>query len=171
MGHKSSKHVDEVTDPVEKFRRDALKTQNAYRELHGAPPLRFSNKLDEHAQEWANHIAEMGMAKQRKEIPYGENVAWMWSESGQDEFTGKAAVDKFYSDVTKYDFQKGASIDGQSAKNFTQLVWKSSTEVGIGYAINPKDPKDMYAVFNYYPAGNIPGDFKANVKQPRQKKK
>jgi hypothetical protein len=65
---------------------------------------------------------------------------------------------QWYNEIKFYDFardyQKGTG-------HFTQLVWKSTKEVGFGIA------RDLggyfYAVANYYPAGNVITRFQKNV--------
>jgi len=59
-----------------------------------------------------------------------------------------------------YNFQKAEF--SELAGNFTQLVWKSTREIGVGIAWN-KDGKSI-VVCNYYPPGNINGNFLDNVK-------
>ena len=48
--------------------------------------------------------------------------------------------------------------------HFTQVVWKSSTDFGVGKA-QTKDGKWL-VVANYYPAGNFVGRYKENVLPP-----
>ena len=47
--------------------------------------------------------------------------------------------------------------------HFTQVVWKSTTQLGCGLAVNRGNK--IYGVCNYSPAGNVvnAGFFKANV--------
>ena len=51
--------------------------------------------------------------------------------------------------------------------HFTQLVWKDSTELGIGFAIgnskNPRGMKCVYVVARYKPAGNSMSQFRSKV--------
>ena len=48
--------------------------------------------------------------------------------------------------------------------HFTQVVWKGSTELGIGRAEVERDGmKCAYIVGRYRPAGNIIGDYPQNV--------
>jgi len=49
--------------------------------------------------------------------------------------------------------------------HFTQLVWKSSREVGIGRS-QSRDGK-CFVVANFYPAGNYIGQNADNVLPPR----
>ena len=48
-----------------------------------------------------------------------------------------------------------------------KVVWKGSTQLGIGYARNT-DKKTVYVVARYKPAGNIinGGQYRANVEVP-----
>lgn len=48
----------------------------------------------------------------------------------------------------------------ESALKFSQLVWKSSSKLGVGHAY---DGHKLYVVALYKPSGNIRGEFGANV--------
>ncbi len=64
---------------------------------------------------------------------------------------------------SKYDF---AAEGNQGAGDFTQLVWKDTTQVGIGKVSG--DVNGAYCtiiVARYEPAGNILGKFRENVQQ------
>ena len=50
--------------------------------------------------------------------------------------------------------------------NFTQMVWKSSEYIGFGMQ---KSKGKYYFVLNYYPTGNIDGEFQKNVFPPGTK--
>ena len=61
-----------------------------------------------------------------------------------------------------YNFNYGGSSGGTG--HFTQVVWKGSTELGIGRAEVERDGmKCAYIVGQYRPAGNIIGDYPQNV--------
>ena len=47
--------------------------------------------------------------------------------------------------------------------HFTQLVWASTIDMGLGVAVS--DSGKTYVVANYYPAGNTAGQFETNVGQ------
>lgn len=59
----------------------------------------------------------------------------------------KLAVAAWYQGAYKYDWEEPS---GQSA--FTQLVWKSTTDVGIGVS---QRGNQTVVVANYFPPGNI----------------
>ena len=63
-----------------------------------------------------------------------------------------------------YNFGSGGFSSGTG--HFTQVVWKGSTELGIGRAESTKGSmKCAYIVGRYKPAGNMMGDFAENVKK------
>ena len=47
--------------------------------------------------------------------------------------------------------------------HFTQVVWKATTNLGIGRAVS--NSNNLYVVANYFPGGNMGGEFEANVPQ------
>lgn len=46
--------------------------------------------------------------------------------------------------------------------HFTQVVWKSSQKLGVGFALTG-DGKTLYVVAQYSPPGNYMGQFGQNV--------
>ncbi|KAK3558568.1 hypothetical protein QTP86_021016 [Hemibagrus guttatus] len=73
---------------------------------------------------------------------------------------GEEPVENWYSEITKYDFSASQFQPGTG--HFTQVVWKATTELGVGLAT---DGGTVFVVGQYKPAGNItnPGFFKDNV--------
>ena len=51
-----------------------------------------------------------------------------------------------------------------STGHFTQVVWKASREVGVAEVVTSTNKR--FIVARYSPAGNIEGQFKANVPRP-----
>jgi Cysteine-rich secretory protein family len=54
----------------------------------------------------------------------------------------------------------------ENVGHFTQVVWKSSKELGVGKAKSRSGR--IYVVANYYPPGNYQGQFAQNVLPPQQ---
>lgn len=54
--------------------RDTLAPQNAVRASVGDPPLRWSDRLADVAQDWAGHLLESEQFAHRQADPYGENL-------------------------------------------------------------------------------------------------
>jgi hypothetical protein len=71
-------------------------------------------------------------------------------------------TEMWYDEVQQYDFNNpGFSM---ATGHFTQLVWKASTRLGIGYA---SEGGYTVVVGLYNPAGNVKGQFPQNVARPR----
>ena len=73
-----------------------------------------------------------------------------------------------YSEEPAYDYRTGTSKNGKVIGHFTQVVWKETTKVGIAKA-SAKMADGWYGVWvvaHYGPAGNVGGDYIANVQQP-----
>ncbi|XP_078687381.1 Golgi-associated plant pathogenesis-related protein 1-like [Branchiostoma floridae x Branchiostoma belcheri] len=139
------------------FAKNCLAVHNELRAKHGAPALKLSDKLTEHAQKWADHLAKIGKLEHSEGSGYGENVAMQWG----DDVPARSFVQQWYSEVERYDFgDKGGNYQ-PSAGHFSQVVWKGSKELGVGTA---KSDKGMaVTVCNYSPPGNMQGAFGSNV--------
>jgi len=68
-------------------------------------------------------------------------------------------VDKWYQEVSKYNFRAGKD-DNLAAGHFTQVVWKGSKKLGIALA---RRNNKVYVVANYDPPGNFIGQYGQNV--------
>ncbi|XP_021476885.1 Golgi-associated plant pathogenesis-related protein 1 isoform X3 [Oncorhynchus mykiss] len=104
------------------FEQEFLDTHNAYRRKHGTAELTLSRDLCNSAQEWADHLVAIN-TMQHSNTNNGENLYYTWS-SAPNTLTG----------------------------HFTQVVWKESTEVGVGLGINGET---VFVVGQYNPAGNM----------------
>jgi len=82
--------------------------------------------------------------------------------------TSTQAISRRYNEVCQpgYNFDSGGFSGGTG--HFTQVVWKESTELGIGRAETQQSGmKCAYIVGRYRPAGNMMGDFANNVVKGR----
>ncbi|KAG4077472.1 hypothetical protein HA402_002899 [Bradysia odoriphaga] len=98
--------------------------------------------------------------------PYGENLYKIWGGSVDSSAIMATAIDSFYSEIAHYDFNNhGFSMQ---TGHFTQVVWSSSVEIGVGIATYP-DPTYQHRTvvcINYKPPGNVEGQFRQNVLPP-----
>lgn len=138
---------------------EALQCHNDYRNKHHAPPLTINKELSAIAQQYADYLAKNDIFEHSdnkyKNNPLGENL-YMCSGTA---ITGKSMTTSWYNEIKDYDFTKpGFSMQ---TGHFTQVIWKSTTQMGIGYA--KSESGNYYGVANYYPAGNFTGEFKQNV--------
>ena len=131
-----------------------LGAHNAFRDKHCAPAMTWSNNLASSAQQWANGCKMEGNVFTHGSS--GENLFWSSPPGGQGDSAVTAA---WYSEVGKYNFANpGFSA---STGHFTQVVWAGSTQLGCAKAVCGNFD---YWVCRYAPAGNITGQFPANVK-------
>ncbi|KAK5931760.1 hypothetical protein CgunFtcFv8_003531 [Champsocephalus gunnari] len=142
------------------FQKEFQETHNAYRAKHGAPQMTFNSEMCASAQKWADHLLSISEMK-HSETKDGENIYYMSSSAGSNP-TGKEAVDSWYSEIKDYNWSS-PGFNGNTG-HFTQVVWKESSEMGVGVAT---DGKTVFVVGQYRPAGNMmnPGYFEANVLQ------
>merc|ERR1712038_608170 len=152
------------TDPVDldKFRQDSLAAHNAYRAKHGVAALKLSSELNALAQEWADHLIAENAFEHRPNNNNGENIYMPSGRAAQEQAQG--AVDSWYSEIKDYTFGKEPSRGGPVTGHFTQVVWKGSTEVGVGVA---QEGSKVVVVANYSPPGNYIGQYVDNVPSPQ----
>uniref|UniRef100_H2YZD9 SCP domain-containing protein n=1 Tax=Ciona savignyi TaxID=51511 RepID=H2YZD9_CIOSA len=136
------------------FESDVIKAHNEYRANHNAAPLKQKDELTNVAQKWAKHLASSGKFGHSNHKDYGENIAMT---------SAKNPTAMWYDEIHKYDFKRPGFKSGIG--HFTQVVWKNSTEIGIGVATDGKGT--LFAVANYAPAGNFRGQFEENVPKPK----
>jgi len=146
-----------------------LKLHNYHRARHCAPPLTISQRLNQIAQSYAEHLAATSTfehsGNQLGDEPLGENLYMQWISHGRVKVTAKDAVKSWYDEIALHNFSKPKF--SKETGHFTQMVWKSTRKLGVGIAYSP-DGREVYIVTNYYPAGNIvsPGYFEKNVLPP-----
>ena len=77
------------------------------------------------------------------------------------------------SEVKKYDYTYRTTPDYTQTGHFTQVVWKSTTQVACASAycpsgVGPNFPgKATFLVCRYSPPGNYPNKYKENVGTPK----
>ncbi|KZC10632.1 Golgi-associated plant pathogenesis-related protein 1 [Dufourea novaeangliae] len=148
--------------PPKEFINVCLEMHNYYRSRHGVPPLRLSKQLCKTSQDWANILATRGRLEHRANIDYGENLYCMWSSNPKTVVNGDEPVNEWYAEEAQHQYGKEPTT--LKTGHFTQVVWKDSTELGVGMARNRNG--EVYVVCNYNPAGNFLGSFTENVLPP-----
>ncbi|XP_076287458.1 uncharacterized protein LOC143212513 isoform X1 [Lasioglossum baleicum] len=148
--------------PPKEFINVCLETHNYFRSRHGVPPLRLSKQLCKTSQDWANILATRGRLEHRANIDYGENLYCMWSSNPKTVVSGDEPVNEWYGEEAQHQYGKEPTT--LKTGHFTQVVWKDSTELGVGMARNRNG--EVYVVCNYNPAGNYLGSFTENVLPP-----
>ncbi|CAG7853373.1 SubName: Full=Uncharacterized protein {ECO:0000313/EMBL:CCA77816.1} [Serendipita indica DSM 11827] len=130
-----------------------LAAHNSARSQHGASPVSWSDELAGFAQEWANNC--QFQHSQGKFGRVGENLA-----AGTGQYSIEDMVGDWVAEVTDY------NPSNPKASHFTQVVWKATTQIGCAKqtctGIFGNTPATYY-VCEYREAGNVIGNFAANV--------
>jgi len=129
-----------------------LDPQNTIRSKKGAPPLVWNNTLATFAQSWASKCQWKHSGG-----PNGENLA-----AGNGTFTAASGVNMWIGEESSY------SSSNPQPSHYTQVVWKASTQLGCAEVtcenlFGPGSEAVHYHVCEYYPPGNVLGEFGANV--------
>jgi len=138
--------------PVKLFQNEALLKHNELRAKHGSPPLHWNSTLEAFASARDQTCVFEHTPPPRT---YGENIAWGYSSKD-------GAVQGWYDEVANYDYNN--PVFGYNTGHFTQVVWKASTELGCGGVECP--PYGLMITCEYYPPGNVEGQFADNVLRP-----
>ncbi|KAG0275787.1 hypothetical protein BGZ96_003619 [Linnemannia gamsii] len=125
-----------------------LDTHNAYRALHGSPPLTWNAEAADFGNNWIQ-----ACQFKHSDGNYGENLAY-----GYDDF--KSAIDAWYNEVSEYNYNNPGF--SSATGHFTQVVWKSTSSVGCAKKDCSGSIRTIY-ICNYDPPGNYQGQFEENV--------
>ncbi|MDZ4713846.1 MAG: CAP domain-containing protein [Cytophagales bacterium] len=125
-----------------------LERHNHWRKAVGVPPMKWSVKLALQAQAWADSQAKRGdcACKHSTDTMYGENI---YCSQGIASKAGDVA-DSWASEKKFYNHTAGKCKGGECG-HYTQMVWRTTTEVGCGMA--RCGDKEIW-VCNYNPPGN-----------------
>uniref|UniRef100_A0A0K0FCZ6 CAP domain-containing protein (inferred by orthology to a zebrafish protein) n=1 Tax=Strongyloides venezuelensis TaxID=75913 RepID=A0A0K0FCZ6_STRVS len=126
---------------------------NMYRFLHRVKHLKLSSYLGVIAQELAEEYA----IRQKVDLNLYPSYGILYDKSSIA--SASTIVKSWYERSRKYNFMFGIPTS-KSALSFTQIVWKSTTELGIGVKV---DNGNLFLVCVFYPKGNQKGKFKRNV--------
>ena len=162
MIHQDEKVNNENFIETIQFYKETLDAHNELRSYHNAKELCLNLKLCKIAQDSAARYASSSSVTSNKEKIYdqilGENIAFQFSNS-QDLINGLIITRIWYNEIKGFNFLK--PIFSPVTSHFTQIIWKNTTDIGFGRA-RGKDGS-CYMVAVYFPAGNIPNEFEANI--------
>jgi len=150
-----------------------LASANYYRQKQkNTPNLKWSAFLAEKAQAYADYLLKRASTmserspnilvhdKANRKNGWGENLYYMnnW-KTGDDVFYCKAADKSWYAEIDNYSWETTLSTNGRPTGHFTQMVWKSTKNVGYGVAVGDsrlfKGNKIAFVVAKYTPPGNM----------------
>ena len=128
----------------------AIKKHNIYRACHNAQPLLPNCEIMEISQKYAETMPSSHSGAEFHGDWMGENLYWITGKKPN----GEDAVDAWYNEIVDYDFNSHTSKGGKVG-HFTQLIWKNSKEIGVGYYCNNEK---CCVSANYFPGGNYNND-------------
>ncbi|CAF0913474.1 unnamed protein product [Adineta steineri] len=152
------------TSDQRKVQKKVLHAHNTYRSEHCTPSLKLDDDLNHSAQKYAEELAKTNTFDHSDLYHLGENLFKMSSNLKIDDFDEPAAqaVRGWYDEISKYDFDDPKFTE--EAGHFTQLLWKDSKKLGVGFATGKhKSKHTLYIVAHYSPAGNVDELFSENV--------
>ena len=142
---------------------DMLATHNQWRHAEGVPPLKGSDALSNSAQQWADQLKETKACKmQHSGIKgLGENLYWAsprrWSDGHRElqPVTATHVTNAWGNEKKDYDYAGNTCTPGKMCGHYTQVVWRTTTEVGCARAVCA-DQSQVW-VCQYTPPGNRRG--------------
>jgi uncharacterized protein YkwD len=126
-----------------------LNAHNADRAKHCVPALTWSASAAAAAQQWASLCTSNGVggfAHDPNRGGLGENRAWGTNLGAQQ------SVDLWYNEVSSYNFTAPVYTLNPQVGHFTQLVWRTTTQVGCAMA---RCGAMNLWVCRYSPTGNM----------------
>ncbi|PFH46571.1 hypothetical protein AMATHDRAFT_69529 [Amanita thiersii Skay4041] len=142
---------------LDAWSEQVLANHNAARRQYGAKALTWNAGLYPGTLQWAKTCKFQHSNPQGR---YGENLYASTGNAGI-----KNAVDSWMAEASRYDYNHpGFST---ATGHFTQVVWKSTTQVACAVANCPAgtifSQPSRYVVCRYTPPGNYAGQFQQNV--------
>ena len=133
----------------------ALDVHNAARAEVGVAPLTWDDALAQEAEAYAQELARRHRFEHdRDRNGHGENLYW-YSASTNTPMSD--ASKSWYDEIEVYRYRKCCGPNFSETGHYTQMVWHSTTVVGIGVAVSSKG--ETYVVARYNPSGNWQGEY------------
>ncbi|CAO1601034.1 hypothetical protein XANCAGTX0491_004702 [Xanthoria calcicola] len=130
-------------------RRDVSKSTG-----HNRPDLVWDNKLEKDATAYAQHLCRANKGLQHssgdQRPGQGENLAWSKPQGSVE-----AGSQMWVNEKKNYHGEKIGEGDFGAYGHFTQMIWPSTTRLGIGMARD--DDGGVFVVGRYSPPGNFSG--------------
>ncbi len=139
---------------INNYIKEVIDLINLKRKDHNVPPLIEDKDLDNIAQIYSKKIS------QTNDLNYSKNT-FNGEELGESLFSCSRPIEA--SKLIDNWYKLGQYYDESNPKpsHYTQMIWKNSQKIGVG--ISQANTGYIYIVANYYPGGNIEGQFKENV--------
>jgi pathogenesis-related protein 1 len=130
---------------------EMLAAHNQVRARVGVPPLRWSPRLADVAQQWADELIAREKFAHRPKPHYGENLF----EIRGGRSSPSEVVADWAAEARDYNLARNTCRARAQCGHYTQIVWRNTKEVGCGVARLPG--REVW-VCNYDPPGNWSGE-------------
>ena len=138
-----------------------LAHHNTIRKEKGEQALTWNTELAAYAQKWADYLAKNNNCDiKHRDIcgqngqSYGENIFWGSSATA---YPPIEASHSWYEEKKDYRYRKISAASWHNTGHYTQMIWKDTRQMGVGVAVCPNG--SIIVVANYYPAGNVIGEY------------
>ena len=141
------------------IRKKALDIHNELRAKHSSGKLIIDEELQKFSQNWAEILASNERSTNSTMLWKGKIIGESIYEGYSNGFNMEDVINNWYEKKELFDYELNSSQ--QNTNEFSQIVWKRSTQIGVGFAESHNGV--ISVVINYFPAGNTRSDFKENV--------
>ena len=155
---KDINEIDKYTNNnnLEKIYNTILKIHNDIRQKNKHEKIKLSDKLTQIAQKTADNFDILEETNFQIENYNNKPLGINYEKFNDDNLKIKDICEKWIMEGNKKQIKNFSKI-----KHFTQIVWKNTKEIGIGYS--ELNNKEKILVILYYPAGNIFEEFDNNI--------
>ncbi len=139
-----------------KYRKEILDLINEKRKEHGIDPLKENDDIKVTAQRHAEELSKYDNL-------FNSNNQYKGEDLGESIFCYSTILDAngLVIRLSKKEFNYNYN-NNEIPSHFTQMIWKNSNLIGIGISRN-FNSGHMFYVLNYFPKGNVPGEFQENI--------
>lgn len=130
---------------------EMLRAHNELRRTRKIHPLKWSIPLAESAQQWAEHLAAIGVMAHNKELKTGQNLYVIHGATTRPALV----VRRWAQEASDYREPEKYCRLGSICGHFTQIIWAATEEVGCGVATGERG---QFWVCFYLPPGNVVGE-------------
>ena len=155
---KDINEIDKYTNNnnLEKIYNTILKIHNDIRQKNKHEKIKLSDKLTQIAQKTADNFDILEETNFQIENYNNKPLGINYEKFNDDNLKIKDICEKWIMEGNKKQIKNFSKI-----KHFTQIIWKNTKEIGIGYS--ELNNKEKILVILYYPAGNIFEEFNENI--------
>jgi hypothetical protein len=155
---KDINEIDKYTNNnnLEKIYNTILKIHNDIRQKNKHEKIILNDKLTQIAQKTADNFDILEETNFQIENYNNKPLGINYEKFNDDNLKIKDICEKWIKEGNKKQIKNFSKI-----KHFTQIVWKNTKEIGIGYS--ELNNKEKILVILYYPAGNIFEEFNENI--------